>query len=256
ILQESRDVKAIRDGVTKRVLSVLEELTGADDDAGKQKYATFWREFGQVLKEGLGEDFSNRERISKLLRFASTHTDSAEQGVSLADYLAGRAQQPVDEWMLSFLHEFDGKPLASVARGDLDLGALNDEEKKAQEKVGEDLKPLVDKMKDVLKDKAKDVRLTFRLTDSPSCLVADEGEMSGYLQRLLKAAGQKAPDFHPILEVNPEHALIKRLLPDATEFADWCHLLFDQALLAEGGALDDPANFIRRTNALLLSGAH
>ncbi|KAG0192016.1 hypothetical protein DFQ28_010401 [Apophysomyces sp. BC1034] len=287
ILQESRDVKAIRDGVTKRVLSVLEELTGADDDAGKQKYATFWREFGQVLKEGLGEDFSNRERISKLLRFASTHTDSAEQGVSLADYVARmRPEQTkiyyvtadswqaarnsphlegvevllltdrVDEWMLSFLHEFDGKPLASVARGDLDLGALNDEEKKAQEKVGEDLKPLVDKMKDVLKDKAKDVRLTFRLTDSPSCLVADEGEMSGYLQRLLKAAGQKAPDFHPILEVNPEHALIKRLLPDATEFADWCHLLFDQALLAEGGALDDPANFIRRTNALLLSGAH
>ncbi|MCF2134649.1 MULTISPECIES: molecular chaperone HtpG [Mycetohabitans] len=292
ILQESRDVKAIRDGVTKRVLSMLEELAGADDDAGKQKYATFWREFGQVLKEGLGEDFANRERIAKLLRFASTQTDSAEQNVSLADYVARMKPEQtkiyyvtadswqaarnsphlevfrkkgvevllltdrVDEWMLSFLHEFDGKPLASVARGDLDLGALNDEEKKAQEKVGEDLKPLVERMKDVLKEKAKDVRLTFRLTDSPSCLVADEGEMSGYLQRMLKAAGQKAPDFHPILEVNPEHALIKRLSPDAADFADWCHLLFDQALLAEGGALDDPASFVKRTNTLLLSGTH
>ncbi|WP_338925639.1 molecular chaperone HtpG [Mycetohabitans endofungorum] len=292
ILQESRDVKAIRDGVTKRVLSMLEELAGADDDAGKQKYATFWREFGQVLKEGLGEDFANRERIAKLLRFASTQTDSAEQNVSLADYVARMKPEQtkiyyvtadswqaarnsphlevfrkkgvevllltdrVDEWMLSFLHEFDGKPLASVARGDLDLGALNDEEKKAQEKVGEDLKPLVERMKDVLKEKAKDVRLTFRLTDSPSCLVADDGEMSGYLQRLLKAAGQKAPDFHPILEVNPEHALIKRLSPDAADFADWCHLLFDQALLAEGGALDDPASFVKRTNTLLLSGTH
>jgi molecular chaperone HtpG len=292
ILQESRDVKAIRDGVTKRVLSILEELAGAEDEAGKEKFATFWREFGQVLKEGLGEDFANRERIAKLLRFASTHTDSAEQTVSLADYVARMKPEQskiyyvtadswqaarnsphlevfrkkgvevlllterVDEWMLSFLNEFDGKPLASVARGDLDLGALNDEEKKAQEKVGEDLKPLVDKMKEVLKDKAKDVRLTFRLTDSPSCLVADEGEMSGYLQRLLKAAGQKAPEFHPILEVNPDHALLKRLSPDAADFADWCHLLFDQALLAEGGALDDPASFVKRTNALLLSGAH
>lgn len=292
ILQESRDVKAIRDGVTKRVLSMLEELAGADDDAGKEKFTQFWREFGQVLKEGLGEDFANRERIAKLLRFASTHTDSAEQNVSLADYVARMKPEQtkiyyvtadswqaarnsphlevfrkkgievllltdrVDEWMLSFLHEFDGKPLASVARGDLDLGALNDEEKKAQEKVGEDLKPLVDRMQDVLKDKAKDVRLTFRLTDSPSCLVADEGEMSGYLQRMLKAAGQKAPEFHPILEVNPEHALIKRLSPDASDFADWCHLLFDQALLAEGGALDDPASFVKRTNTLLLSGEH
>ncbi|WP_338860092.1 molecular chaperone HtpG [Mycetohabitans rhizoxinica] len=292
ILQESRDVKAIRDGVTKRVLSMLEELAGADDDAGKQKYATFWREFGQVLKEGLGEDFANRERIAKLLRFASTQADSAEQNVSLADYVARMKPEQtkiyyvtadswqaarnsphlevfrkkgvevllltdrVDEWMLSFLHEFDGKPLASVARGDLDLGALNDEEKKAQEKVSEDLKPLVERMKDVLKEKAKDVRLTFRLTDSPSCLVADEGQMSGYLQRMLKAAGQKAPDFHPILEVNPEHALIKRLSPDAADFADWCHLLFDQALLAEGGALDDPASFVKRTNTLLLSDAH
>jgi len=296
ILQESRDVKAIRDGVTKRVLSMLEEMAEAQTDAeakddDKAKFATFWREFGQVLKEGVGEDFANRDRIAKLLRFASTHGESSEQNVSLADYVARMKPEQtkiyyvtadswqaaknsphlevfrkkgvevllmtdrVDEWMLSFLTEFDGKPLASVARGDLDLGALNDEEKQQQEKIGEELKPLVEKMKDALKDKAKDVRLTFRLTDSPSCLVADEGEMSGYLQRMLKAAGQKAPDFHPILEVNPEHPLVKALSADREDFADWCHLLFDQALLAEGGALEDPASFVKRTNALLLARA-
>ncbi|CAG7598085.1 molecular chaperone HtpG [Candidatus Vallotia tarda] len=287
ILQESHDVKTIRDGVTRRVLSMLEELASAADN--KQKYTKFWCEFGQVFKEGLGEDFSNRERITKLLRFASTRSNSAEQSVSLDDYIArmkpeqtkiyyvtadsyrGACNSPhlevfvkkdievllltdrVDEWMMSFLREFNGKPFASVARGDLDLGSLYNEEKHAQEKVCEDLKLLIDRMKDVLKEKAKDVRLTFRLTESPSCLVVDEGEMSGYLQRLLKAAGQKAPDFHPILEVNPEHALINRLSPAVTDFDDWCHFLFDQALLAEGGALDDPANFIRRTNMLLIS---
>ncbi|MFM0070437.1 molecular chaperone HtpG [Paraburkholderia sediminicola] len=288
ILQESRDVKAIREGVTKRSLSMLEELANAENDADKEKYAGFWKEFGQVLKEGIGEDFANRERIAKLVRFASTHTESPEQTVSLADYVARMKPEQtkiyyvtadtwqaathsphlevfrkkgvevllltdrVDEWMLSFLNEFDGKPLQSVARGDLDLGALNDEEKQAQEKVGEEFKPLVDKMKEALKDKAKDVRLTFRLTDSPSCLVADDGEMSGYLQRMLKAAGQEAPSFHPILEVNPEHALVKGLHADSANFDDWCHLLFDQALLAEGGALEDPASFVKRTNALLL----
>jgi len=299
ILQESRDVKAIREGVTKRVLSMLEELantsaettegTEATDDAGKEKYATFWREFGQVLKEGIGEDFSNRERISKLVRFASTHNDSDVQNVSLADYVARMKPEQtkiyyvtadnwqaaknsphlevfrkkgvevllltdrVDEWMLSFLNEFDGKPLASVARGDLDLGALNDEEKQQQEKVSEELKPLVEKMKEALEGKAKDVRLTFRLTDSPSCLVADEGDMSGYLQRMLKAAGQNAPQAEPILEVNPEHPLVKALTTDDANFGDWCHLLFDQALLAEGGMLEDPASFVKRTNALLLT---
>ncbi len=217
ILQESRDVRAIRDGVTKRSLSMLEELANSENDADKEKYASFWKEFGQVLKEGIGEDYGNRERIAKLVRFASTHTDSSEQTVALADYVARMKPEQtkiyyvtadtwqaaknsphlevfrkkgvevllltdrVDEWMLSFLNEFDGKPLQSVARGDLDLGALNDEEKQAQEKVGEEFKPLVEKMKEALKDKAKDVRLTFRLTDSPSCLVADDGEMSGYL---------------------------------------------------------------------------
>ncbi|MFX1736409.1 molecular chaperone HtpG [Paraburkholderia sp. A1RI_3L] len=291
ILQESRDVKAIREGVTKRALSMLEELANAETDEGKAKYATFWNEFGQVLKEGIGEDFANRERIAKLARFASTHNDSAEQNVSLAEYVGRMKPEQtkiyyvtadtwqaakssphlevfrkkgievllltdrVDEWMLSFLTEFDGKPLQSVARGDLDLGALDDEEKKQQEKVSDELKPLVEKMKEALKDKAKDVRLTFRLTDSPSCLVADEGEMSGYLQRMLKAAGQQAPMFHPILEVNPEHALVKALRTDSADFDDWCHLLFDQALLAEGGALDDPASFVKRTNALLIARA-
>ena len=291
ILQESRDVKAIRDGVTKRTLSMLEELANAEDDAGKDKYKTFWNEFGQVLKEGVGEDSANRERVAKLVRFASTHTDTAEQNVALADYVARMKPEQtkiyyvtadtlqaaknsphlevfrkkgvevllltdrVDEWMLSYLNEFDGKPLASVARGDLDLGALNDEEKEAQEKVGEELKPLVERMKEALKDKAKDVRLTFRLTDSPSCLVADDGDMSGYLQRMLKAAGQNAPAAQPILEVNPEHALVKGLHAENADFADWCHLLFDQALLAEGGSLDDPASFVKRTNALLLARA-
>ncbi|CAG4895766.1 molecular chaperone HtpG [Paraburkholderia gardini] len=289
ILQESRDVKAIREGVTKRSLSMLEELANSEDAAVKAKYTTFWTEFGQVLKEGIGEDFANKERIAKLIRFASTQTDSPEQTVSLADYVSRMKPEQskiyyvtadtfqaathsphlevfrkkgvevllltdrVDEWMLSFLNEFDGKPLASVARGDLDLGALNDEEKEAQEKVGEELKPLVERMKEALRDKAKDVRLTFRLTDSPSCLVADEGDMSGYLQRMLKAAGQQAPASHPILEVNPEHALVKNLHTDSANFDDWCHLLFDQALLAEGGALEDPASFVKRTNALLLA---
>jgi molecular chaperone HtpG len=293
ILQESRDVKAIREGVTKRVLSMLEEIASssaeATEDAEKAKYNTFWTEFGQVLKEGIGEDYGNRERIAKLVRFASTHTDSSEQTVALADYVARMKPEQtkiyyvtadswqaaknsphlevfrkkgvevllltdrVDEWMLSFLNEFDGKPLQSVARGDLDLGALNDEEKQAQEKVSEELKPLVERMKAALEGKAKDVRLTFRLTDSPTCLVADEGDMSGYLQRMLKQAGQQAPQMQPILEVNPEHPLVKRLNADSANFGDWCHLLFDQAMLAEGGTLEDPASFVKRTNALLLA---
>ncbi|RKP59306.1 molecular chaperone HtpG [Pararobbsia silviterrae] len=287
ILQESRDVKTIRDGVTKRALSMLEELAENEKD----KFATFWGAFGQVLKEGVGEDFANKDRIAKLLRFASTHGDTAEQTVSFADYvsrmkdnqtkiyyvtadswLAARNSphlevfrkkgvevllltDRVDEWALSYLTEFDGKPLASVARGDLDLGELSDEEKQAQEKVSGDLKPLVEKIQDALKDKAKEVRLTFRLTDSPSCLVADEGDMSGYLQRMLKAAGQALPEARPILEINPDHPLVKRLSADTPALEDWSHLLFDQALLAEGGVLEDPASYVRRTNALLLAGA-
>ncbi|MCY0388592.1 molecular chaperone HtpG [Robbsia sp. Bb-Pol-6] len=286
ILQESRDVRAIRDGVTKRVLSMLEELAENEAD----KYATFWGEFGQVLKEGIGEDNANRERLAKLVRFSSTHDDSDAQKVSLAEYV-GRMKESqtkiyyvsadswraarnsphlevfrkkgievllltdrVDEWMLSFLTEFEGKPIASVARGDLDL-VPDEAEKEVQEQVGDALKPLVEKAKEVLKDKAKDVRLTFRLTDSPSCLVADDGAMSGYLQRMLKAAGQNAPAAQPILEINPEHPLVKQLSADTPHIDDWCHLLFDQALLAEGGSLEDPNAYVRRANSLLLAAA-
>ncbi|WP_347554751.1 molecular chaperone HtpG [Robbsia sp. KACC 23696] len=286
ILQESRDVKAIREGVSKRALQMLEDLA----ENHVEKYKTFWSEFGQVLKEGAGEDFGNKDRIAKLLRFASTNGDTDEQNVSLADYVSrmkdtqtkiyyvnadswrAARNSPhlevfrkkgievlllsdrVDEWMLSFLNEFDGKPLSSVARGDLDL-TPDDEEKAAQEKVGDTMQPLVEKAKELLKDKAKDVRLTFRLTDSPSCLVADDGAMSGYLQRMLKQAGQQAPDAQPILELNPDHPLVKQLQADSPQIDDWVHLLFDQALLAEGGSLEDPAAYVRRANALLLGAA-
>lgn len=292
LLQESRDVKAIREGSTKRVLSMLEAMADSEDEAERAKYATFWQQFGQVLKEGLGEDHANQERLAKLLRFATTASDTDEQTVSLADYV-GRMKEGqdkiyyvtadtwsaakasphlevfrkkgievvlltdrVDEWMLSFLHEFDGKELVSVARGGLDLGKLADEEEKAEQQKAEDeWKDLTARIKEVLTDKAKDVRVTLRLTDSPSCLVSDEGEMSGYLQRLLKQAGQKAPQSKPILELNPSHALVRKLrdidAADAEAFADRAHVLFDQALLAEGGMLDDPAAYVRRVNKLL-----
>ena len=290
LLQESRDVKAIREGCTKRVLSMLEAMADSEDEAERAKYKTFWEQFGQVLKEGVGEDHGNGERIAKLLRFATTHGDTAEQSVSLVDYV-GRMKEGqdkiyyvtadtwvaakssphlevfrkkgievvlltdrVDEWLLSYLHEFDGKQLVSVARGDLDLGALADETEKAeQEKASADWKEVVDRAKSVLEGKAKDVRVTLRLTDSASCLVSDDGDMSGYLQRLLKQAGQKAPDAQPILELNPEHALVKKLrdLPDGEAFGDRVRVLFDQALLAEGGMLDDPAAYVQRVNRLL-----
>jgi molecular chaperone HtpG len=280
LLQESRDVKAIREGSTKRVLSMLEDIA----ENQKDKYAEFWREFGAVLKEGMGEDFANRERLAKLLRFASTHAD---EGVSLADYvgrmkegqeaiyvitadtLAAARSSPqleifrkkgievllltdrVDEWLLSHLYEFEGKPLQSVAKGAVDLGKLQDEEEKKQaEAAAESFKPVLERLKAALAGKAKDVRVTTRLVDSPACLVVEEGDMSGHLARLLKQAGQDAPNARPILEVNPEHALVKKL--DGSEhFEDLAHILFDQALLAEGGHLDDPAAYVRRINALL-----
>ena len=290
LLQESRDVKAIREGCTKRVLSMLESLADSEDEADRAKYKTFWEQFGQVLKEGVGEDHANGERIAKLLRFATTQGDTAEQSVSLADYVgrmkegqdkiyyvtadtwAAAKSSPhlevfrkkgievvllterVDEWMLSYLQEFDGKQLVSVARGDLDLGALADEAEKAeQEKASTDWKEVVERAKTVLEGKAKDVRVTLRLTDSASCLVSDDGDMSGYLQRLLKQAGQKAPGAQPILELNPEHALVKKLrdVPDGDAFGDRVRVLFDQALLAEGGMLDDPAAYVQRVNRLL-----
>jgi molecular chaperone HtpG len=290
ILQESRDIKVIRESSTKRVLSMLEELANSEDEAKKEKYRTFWTQFGQVLKEGVGEDQTNQERILKLLRFASTHTDSAEQTVSLADYVSRMKEgqdkiyyvtgetfnaaknsphleifrkkgvevlllsDRVDEWMLSFITEFDGKQLASVAKGGLDLGSLSDEkEQKAHEETEKQFKDLVERMKKVLEDKVKDVRVTFRLTDSPACLIADENELSGNLLRMLKAAGQNAPDMKPILEINPEHPLLSKLKNDDQHFDDWTNLLFDQALLAEGGQLNDPASFVKRMNQLLLN---
>jgi molecular chaperone HtpG len=290
ILQESRDVKIIRESSTKRVLSMLEDLADSDDVAKKEKYGTFWTQFGQVLKEGVGEDQPNQERILKLLRFASTHTDSVDQTVSLAEYVARMKEgqdkiyyvtgdtfnaaknsphleifrkkgvevlllsDRVDEWMLSFFTEFGGKQMTSVAKGGLDLGNLSDEkEKKEHEETEKNFKDLLDRMKLALEDKVKEVRVTFRLTDSPACLVADENELSGNLLRMLKAAGQQAPDTKPILEINPEHPLLLKLKSDDQHFDEWTKVLFDQALLAEGGQLNDPAAYVKRINHLLLS---
>jgi len=310
LLQESRDVKAIRDGNTRRVLSMLEDLAKYDkapeaategasatdgvtdvlsdeDKAKLGQYTKFYAEFGAVLKEGLGEDFGNQARIAKLLRFASTSSDTTS--VSLADYkarmkegqeaiyyitadtLAAAKNSPqlevfkkkgievllmtdrVDEWALSFLHEFDGTPLQSVAKGAVDLGKLQDEaEKKAEEEAAEAFKPVLAKLKEALKDKAEDVRVTSRLVDSPACLVVkDEGGMSLQLARMLKAAGQQAPEVKPVLEVNPEHSLVKKL-DGSVHFHDLAHILFDQALLAEGGLPEDPAAYVKRVNALLV----
>lgn len=290
ILQESRDVKTIRESSTKRVLSMLEDLANSEDAGRKEQYADFWKEFGQVLKEGIGEDTGNQERIAKLARFASTHNDLAEQTVSLVDYVSrmkdgqdkiyyvtgdsytAAKNSPhleifrkkgvevlllsdrVDEWMLSYFHEFDGKQLVSVAKGGLDLGALADEaEKKEQKETEEQYKDLIERMKKTLEDQVKDVRITLRLTDSPACLVADEHELSGNLLRMLKAAGQQAPDIKPILEINPQHPLVLKLKYEDKQFDDWARILFDQALLAEGGQLQDPAGFVKRINQMLLA---
>jgi len=286
ILQDSRDVDAIKNGSIKKVLGLLEDL--AKDKP--EDYAKFWAEFGRVLKEGPGEDFANKEKIASLLRFASTHADTDAQTVSLADYVgrmkpeqesiyyitadtfAAAQHSPhleifrkkgievllmsdkVDEWLLGSLTEFEGKQLQSVAKGDLDLGKLEDEaEKEAQKKIEEDSKSLVERIKTTLGDAVKDVRVTHRLTDSPACLVAGEHDLSGNLARMLKAAGQKAPESKPILELNPEHNLVKRMEAEKEEakFKDLAHLLFDQALLAEGGQLDDPASFVKRMNKLI-----
>jgi molecular chaperone HtpG len=303
LLQESRDVKAIREGCTKRVLSMLEDLAKNNDapeasadgvtdvvseeDKAKQgQYTSFYKEFGAVLKEGLGEDFGNRERLAKLLRFASTSSD--EVSVSLANYkarmkegqeaiyyitadtLAAAKHSPqlevfkkkgievllmtdrVDEWALNFMHEFDGTPMQSVAKGAFDLGSLQDEEeKKAAEEAAETFKPLLAKLKEALKDKAEDVRVTSRLVDSPACLVVTDNGMSMQLARMLKQAGQQAPESKPVLEVNPEHALVKKL-EGSVHFHDLANILFDQALLAEGGMPEDPAAYVRRVNALLV----
>ena len=289
LLQESRDVKAIREGSTKRVLSMLEGLAESGDPADKDKYAAFWKDFGVVLKEGIGEDHANRERLAKLYRFASTHDDGSVQNVSLEEYvsrmkegqdaiyyvtadtLATAKNSPqleifkkkgievllltdrVDEWLLSHLYEHDGHPLQSVAKGSVDLGKLADEaEKKQAEEAATAFKPTLERLKVSLKDRAKDVRVTTRLVDSPACLVVEEGDMSGHLSRLLKQAGQGAPASQPILEVNAEHPLVKKL-ESSEHFDDLAGILFEQALLAEGGQLEDPAAYVRRVNALLLA---
>ena len=286
ILQDSRDVDAIKNGSVKKVLGLLEDLaTDKPED-----YAKFWAEFGRVLKEGPGEDFANKDKIAGLLRFASTRMDTSVQSISLADYIAkmqpeqkaiyyitadtfAAAQHSphleifrkkgievlllsdkVDEWLLGSLTEFDGKKLQSIAKGDLDLGALESEtEKEIQKKIEEEAKTLIERVKATLGDAVKAVRVTHRLTDSPACLVAGEHDLSGNMARILKAAGQNAPDSKPILELNPTHKLVKRLEAETEEakFSDLAHLVFDQALLAEGGQLNDPAAFVKRMNSLL-----
>ena len=307
LLQESRDVKAIREGCTKRVLGMLEDLAktdalpqassdgvtdvlSAEDKAEAEKnagkYTKFYSEFGAVLKEGLGEDFANKERLAKLLRFASSTTDTVS--VSFADYKARMKEgqeaiyyitadnaaaaknspqlelfkkkgievllmtDRVDEWALNYVNEFDGTPLQSVAKGAVDLGKLQDEtEKKAAEEAAETFKPLLAKLKEALKDKAEDVRVTTRLVDSPACLVVQDHGMSTQLARMLKQAGQSAPEVKPVLEVNAEHPLVKKL-DGSVHFNDLAHILFDQALLAEGGMPADPAAYVKRVNALLV----
>ena len=306
LLQESRAVKAIREGCTKRVLGMIEDMAkhnalpapsadgvtdavkdvlSEDDKAQVGKFDTFYAEFGAVLKEGLGEDFANRDRIAKLLRFASSTTDTATVGFAdykarmkdgqdaiyyiTADTLAAAKSSPqleifrkkgievllmadrVDEWALNYLHEFDGTPLQSVAKGAVDLGKLQDEgEKKAAELAQTEFKPTLDKLKEALKDKASDVRATSRLVDSPACLVVQDGDMSTQLARMLKQAGQAVPEVKPILEVNAEHPLVKKLV-DSSNFDDLANIIFDQALLAEGGLPADPAAYVKRVNALL-----
>jgi len=289
ILQESKDIDNIRAGCIKKVLGLIESLATSEEKADQDKFRTFWREFGQVLKEGIAEDFTNRERIAKLLRFISTFDESDEQNVSLDEYIARmkpeqekiyyitadglKAAQSsphleifrkkgievlllcdrIDEWLVANLHEYSGKSLQSIAKGDLDLGKLEDEEeKKIKEKETGEFQELATKMKEVLQDHVKDVRVTFRLTESPACLVSDTHDMSGNLERLLKSAGQKVPNTKPFLEINPHHPMVQRLKFEETKFADWSRILYDQALLAEGGQLEDPAGFVKRLNDLLL----
>jgi molecular chaperone HtpG len=285
ILQESKDIEAIRGGCTKKVLALLESLAENEKD----KYATFWNEFGRVLKEGVGEDSANRERIAALLRFASTDADTAVETASLADYLARMKQgqdkiyyvtaetvnaaknsphlevfrkkgievlllaDRVDEWVVGHLPEFQGKALVSVAKGGLDLGALEDEaERKAGDSEATELGTLLDRIKSSLGERVKDVRFTRRLTESPACLVADEHDVSGNLARMLKAAGQRVPEAKPILEINPKHPIVLRLKSEDKRFDDWVAVLLDQAILAEGGQLDDPTRFVKRVNQFML----
>ena len=286
ILQESKDIEAMRKGCTSKVLGLLADLATND----KEKFATFWAQFGRVLKEGTGQDFANQEKIAGLLRFASTHTDSEEQNVSLADYVARMKEgqekiyyitaetfnaaknsphlevfrkkgievllltDRVDEWVVGSLTDFSGKSLVSVAKGGLDLGKLEGEaEKQAQENLATDHQELIAKIKTSLAERVKEVRVTHRLTDSPACLVADDNDMNANMMRMLKAAGQKVPTSLPILEINATHPVVVRLNTEQKHFDDWAAVLFEQALLAEGGQLDDPARFVKRVNHLMLN---
>jgi molecular chaperone HtpG len=288
ILQKNKHIDSIRSGGVKRILDLLEKMSRDDAD----KYASFWTEFGRCLKEGPAEDFANKEKIAKLMRFSSTSNDSDIQNVSLDDYIARMKpgqdkifyitgdsynaiknsphlelfkkkdievllmHDRVDEWMMSYLNEYSGKKFASVAKGEVDLGELHDkEDKEKEQEASKDYKDLLTKMKEILGDKVKEVRVSSRLTDSPSCLVVEEHDMAVSMQKLLKQAGHTLPDIEPILEINPDHMLVKRLKEQADDqhFNDWTHILFDQAMLSEGGQLDDPASFVKRMNELLVS---
>ena len=291
ILQKDPNIDAMRSALTKRVLDMLTKLAKNEPE----NYSTFWQEFGQVMKEGPAEDFANREKIAKLLRFASTHTDTAEQNQSLDEYVARMKEgqekiyyiaaenfntakssphlevfrkkgievllltDRVDEWLMSHLAEFDGKSLQDVGKGELDLGKLDSEEdKQAQEKVAEALKPLLDRVKAALENEVSEVRITHRLTDSPACVVVGDQDMGAQMRRILEAAGQKVPDSKPIFELNPEHPLVKKMEQETSDarFGDLAHILFDQANLAEGGQLQDPAAYVQRLNKLLLELSH
>ncbi len=286
ILQGSKVIDSIRSGTTKKVLGMLEKMAKNDPD----KYRKFWKEFGKVLKEGPAEDFANREKIAKLLRFASTQTDDAEQTVSLDDYI-GRMPEGqdkiyyiaadshsaaknsphleifrkkgievlllsdrVDEWLTAHLMEYEGKKLQSVAKGELDFGD-DEESEKELEKKAKSAEKLIERMKEALKDRAEDVRVTNRLTDSPACIVLNEHDMAMHMQRILKEAGHELPSTRPILEINPDHPIVKKLKAEKSKkkFADWSDILFDQALLAEGGQLEDPAGFVAKLNDMLVT---
>lgn len=286
ILQESRDVKAIREGNARRVLTLLSSLANSEDADKQQKFADFYQEFGDVLKEGLGEDQTNQERIAKLLRYATSTDDKIATGFGdykarmkdgqkaiyylTADNLAAAKNSPqlelfkkkgievilmtarVDEWAMNFLHEFDGTPLQNIAKGAVDLGELTDENEKQEAKQAEEkMQPVVEKLKTTLGERTKDVRVSSRLVDSPACLVVGEGELTPQMAQMLKAMGQSVPEIKPVLEINPNHPLIDKL-QNSHDFDDLAQVIFDQALLADGGQLDDLAGYLKRVNKLLM----
>jgi molecular chaperone HtpG len=287
ILQKDPNIESMRSALTKRVLDMLSKMAKSEPE----NYASFWKEFGQVIKEGPAEDFTNREKIAKLLRFASTHTDTAEQIHALDDYVArikeGQEKiyyiaaenfntakssphlevfrkkgievlllsDRIDEWLMSHLQEFEGKSFQDIGKGELDLGKLDtEEEKQAQEKVAEQFKPLLERVQTALGEQVSEVRITHRLTDSPACVVVGQFDMGAQMRRILEAAGQALPESKPIFELNPEHPLVKKLEAESndTRFGDLAHVLFDQANLAEGAQLQDPAAYVQRLNKLLL----